>query len=536
MEWIIYGVLGFIALALASWRIERKKGDAYGTAGWASVWTAFRKGLFARRGLRVGDWAGRRSIYYDGIHAITFGHSGSWKGTSAILPNLLSYPWFFVIDPGGENTAVASKWWARRKIAFGCINIFGMHTETPWELPAHGFNPLDFLSVSSPTFAADALVFAEMLTPRAGNEAGSSAYFKDAAQTAKRAMLIHIKTSEPEERQNLATLYACVNSDAARWEALLAAMKASGACGGLVAQEAIKLERIEAQAPEEFSAIMSTIQQDLSFLADPLVRDMLSRSDVDFSILKGLDGRQRGGVISVVLPLEYMESHAAIPRLAMACAVLELQRKPLARNKVVFLIDEAAALGRIVRFPNWLATLRKYRVVIWSIWQNLGQLADLYGRSWQTLISNCGLVQILGVGDLETADHTEKLLGKSTIKVVSRNGRGERSSSETARPLLMADELRRLKEEFQIVFIGNLRPMVLRKTHYWNRPDLAGRFHPNPYFGSKAPGAGIFDRLMALWGRLYYVLVWWMAPHPLAACIIAAPIVLFILSLFAARG
>ena len=88
------------------------------------------------------------------------------------------------------------------------------------------------------------------------------------------------------------------------------------------------MERIEAQASEEFSAIMSTIQQDLSFLADPLVRENLSRSDVDFSILKGFKPKQKGGIISVVLPLEYIESHAAVTRLALACAVLEMQRTP----------------------------------------------------------------------------------------------------------------------------------------------------------------------------------------------------------------
>ena len=255
-------------------------------------------------------------------------------------------------------------------------------------------------------------------------------------------------------------------------KSLLAAMKANTVCGGLVAREAIKLERIEAQAPEEFSAIMSTIQQDLSFLADPLVREKLSRSDVDFAVLKGLGKRAKGGVISVVLPLEYIESHAAITRLALACAVLELQRAPLAKDKVLFLIDEAAALGKLLRFPNWLATLRKYQVTIWSIWQNIGQLVHLYDKNWQTIIGNCGLLQILSVGDLETAEYTEKLLGRMTAESVSVNHKGERSRSQTARSLVTADELRRMDRGLQIAFIGNLSPAVLRKTPYWKQGAL----------------------------------------------------------------
>ena len=534
--YIAAGVAGIAGAALLSWRFKGKQPNTYGSAGWATVWTAFRKGLFKKSGLRVGDWAGRLSVHYDGIHAITFGQSGAGKGVSSILPNLLSYPWFFVIDPGGENTAIAAKWWAQQKIPFGCINFFGMHAEEPWALPAQGFNPLDFLNPHSQSFAADALLFAEMLTPRAGNESGSSVYFKDAAQTAKRALIIQIKTAEPRERQNLATLYRYVNGDAGGWEALLSAMKANPVCGGIVQQEAFKVERIEAQAPEEFSAIMSTIQQDLSFLADPLIREKLSRSDVDFSLLKGLAKGQKGGIISVVLPLEYMESHAAIPRLAMACAVLEMQRKPLANNNVIFLIDEAAALGKVVRFPNWLATLRRYRVRFWSIWQNLSQVDDLYGKNWQTLISNCGLLQILGVGDLKTAEHTERLLGKCTVETESKNARGEISKSLTARPLAMADELMRLKGDRQVVFIGNLRPILLKKTPYWKREELSGRFHPNPYIAGKTPGVTTLDELKTIWGRIYYALVWCMAPHPIAACCMLLPIVWFLLNLYSGGG
>ena len=526
LEYFGYGIPGIIALLLLAWRYQSTRADTYGSADWLTIWKAYEKRLFKRGALLVGGWAGARGlgVHYDGTHAVTFGASGSGKGTCAILPNLLSYPYIFLVDPGGENTAVAARHWRQRGYEFGCINVFGMHAATPWALPAHGFNPLDFLNTEGMSFAADALLFAEMLTPRSGNESGSNSYFKDAAQTAKRAMIIHIKTTEPTARHNLASLYEYVNGDAASWESLLAAMKANTVCGGLVAREAIKLERIEAQAPEEFSAIMSTIQQDLSFLADPLVREKLSRSDVDFAVLKGLGKRAKGGVISVVLPLEYIESHAAITRLALACAVLELQRAPLAKDNVLFLIDEAAALGKLLRFPNWLATLRKYRVTIWSIWQNIGQLVHLYDKNWQTIIGNCGLLQILSVGDLETAEYTEKLLGRMTAESVSVNHKGERSRSQTARSLVTADELRRMDRGLQIAFIGNLSPAVLRKTPYWKQSALAGRFHPNPYFAGKTPGPGLGDLFAAIQTKILRVLIFWLAPHPVAACIVCAGI------------
>ena len=516
----IAGLSFFILfLILCGWRMEGEGPRTHGSAGWCRVWPLFKKGFMKRRGLLVGDWNGLVPIHYEQTHAITFGATGGGKGTTAVLPNLLSYPYVFLLDPGGENTAVAAKHWRESGYELGCINFFGMHGDAPWSLPAHGFNPLDLLDPGSLTFAADALVIADMLIGRSGKESEAGSFFKNTARGHLRDFIVHCKTAEPAERQNLATVFEYAHCDAGAWEELLAGMKANDACGGIARIGAIALERREAQAPEEFSAVLSTMQEHLNWMIDIQVRTFLSRSDVDFSILKGNRQDQRGGIVSVILPLQYNQTHAAISRLAMACAVLTMQRAPLAREKVLFVIDEAADLGRIERLPQWLATLRKYQVVLWPIFQNMGQLAELYGRGWQTLTANCGLLQILSIGnELETAEHTERLLGKCTIETVTTNGRGERSISQAARALLTADELRRLESDRQIVLIGNMRPIKLHQTPYWKRSELEGRFHPNPYYTGKS---GRPSLTRALCGRLYYALIWIMAPHPVAAVIIA---------------
>lgn len=265
---------------------------------------------------------------------------------------------------------------------------------------------------------------------------------------------------------------------------------------GMVAIEASAMERREIQAPEEFSAIMSTVQQDLRWLADPLVRENLKRSDVDFGALKGVDRNGKfvkGCVISVELPLEYSETHAAITRLAMGCAVWTMQRAPLAREKVLFIVDEAASLQKIGRFPNWLATLRKYRVVLWPIFQNIGQVKALYGEDWQTFIANCGLRQFLGASDLQTAEYLHRLLGEHTTHTVSVNHEGNENTSEAKRSLMTVDEILYFSSNHQIVICGNDKPMLLIKRRYWERPEFQGRFNPNPYIEKPTP-KGVDDR------------------------------------------
>ncbi|SPH17907.1 Conjugal transfer protein TraG [Defluviimonas aquaemixtae] len=531
-SWIIAGAAFVTVAALLAWRFDGKKADTHGAARWCTVWEAFRAKLFGSQGLYVGDWKGRLAVRYNGAHALSVGVTGCGKGTSAILPNLLEQKFLFVVDPGGENTATACKAWRRGGMNFRCINPFAMFTEAPYALPAHGFNPLAAIDPAAPSFAADALLIAEMLTPRQANEGGNTSYFKDAATSAKRAMIVHIKTSEPAERQNIGTLYDYAYADADGWDALIAAMKANPACGRLTAFEANRLERTEAQSPEEFSAIMSTIQQDLAFLADPQVRVTLSGNDVDFGMLKGTGAGRKGAVISVVMPLQYIESHAAITRLAMACAVLTLQRKPYARHKVLFLIDEAAALGQIKRLATWLATLRKYNVRFWTIWQSLAQVYGIYGNDWQAIVSNCELLQVLGVGDHYSARILSQMIGQSTIKTETRNARGEISVSHTARPLIMPEELLRTAGGEQIVLMGRMWPLVLKKTPYWKQPRFRGRYHNNPYLIRRTPDPNSFDELASLWGRIYYMLAWWMAPHPLAACMITAALGLGLWHLF----
>ena len=516
-------VLIVLAFVLLGWRFEKKR-TTYGTAAWLTIFEAMRAGLLRRKGILVGDWTGLLRVYYDGTHAITYGAAGSGKGTSAIIPNLLHYPHIFLNDPGGENTAVAIRQWRHRGSTIFVINPFGMHDGQPWSLPAQSFNPFDLLDVSGATFAADAKVLAEILTPRSAHESGSTKYFIERAEAWVHASIVHIKSTARPADQNPGTLYDHAHLDPQDWGDLLAAMKASTACGGLVRAASVDMERMEAQAPEEFSAVLSTVQQNLQWLAEPKAREAVSRSDVDFSVLKT---DRRGAVIAVVMPLEYKETHRAIPRLALQCAVWAMVRAPLCAHRVLFEIDEAASLGRIERLPQWLAELRKYKVQ-WSLYfQSTAQPRFLYRDEWQTFQGNAGLKRFVGVSDPETAKEASVFCGQTTIAIRNR-GPGGVSVSEAGRELLKPDEVRRFKKGEQLVVIENLQVMRLKSTPYWNRPEFAGRYHLNPYV-EKAKRMSALTPFRFVWGRIAFAAAWMMTPHPMAALLITAAMVLLIL-------
>lgn len=521
--WLLGGLL--IIGSLLQWRFPKPR-TTFGSAAWLTIFLAMRFGLFDRKGLIVGDWPGQLPVHYDGTHAITYGAAGSGKGTSVIIPNLLSNRFIFLNDPGGENTAVAIRQWREQGFDVYVINPFGLHTGAPWSLPAHAFNPFAFLDPNSATFIADAKVVAKLILARTGQETGSSRFFMDRAETVLHAFIVHLMTAARPERRHAGTLYEYAYLSAEQWEKLIAAMKRNRC--ELVSSTAHMLERTETQSPGEFSGILSSVQEAVQAFADPLTRAALRTNEVDFGALKGHGPDQAGAVIAVVLPIEYKETHKAIPRLAMQCAIWSLTRGALAREKVIFEIDEAASLGRIESLPQWFAELRKYRVQ-WSLhFQNVSQPQHLYKAEWQTLQGNAGLKRFVGIADLETAKEASALCGRATIAVRTQSARGGVSTSETSRELALADELLRMNRAWMLAIIDNLPPALLKKTPYWDRPELQGRYNPNPYF-SGMKTASLLALATALKGKVLYGLAWALTPHRHAGKVYLAAAALLIL-------
>lgn len=513
---VILVIIGIpLVLSILGWRIQDQPPTTFGSARWMTFWEAYGRKLLRPGGFLAGDWEGLCPVWLPFQHAITFGPTGSGKGTTAIIPNLLSQDHVFLVDPGGENTAVVIDDWRARGLSVHVINPFGLLTDAPHALPQHRFNPLALLRTDSDALTADSKLIAEMLITRSGNEAGSAKFFIDATESLLRALIVHIVTALPEADRHLGTLSDFLNADAKGWEALLKAMKANTAASGLVTREANKLERREHQAPEEFSAIMSTAQEALSWIDDPLMREALSENEVTFDALKGHAPFGTGAAIAVVLPIEYLGSHSALTRLALSCAVLTLRRAPVAQSAPLFILDEAATLGRVGPLTEWLATMRRYGARFWPIFQDVAQLKALYRDTWSVFFANCDIRQFLGVADLTTAQIVRDMLGTATINTTTVNGDGKTSVSQAQRALMTVDELLQMPGNLQIVFYRNLAPMPLVKTAYWRRPEFEGRIGINPFIGQ--PMRVSKRRYRVLENRIRMGLAFVLYPHWIAA-------------------
>lgn len=497
--WFDLAVWGSIAAIIFLRRNDVN--HTHGSARFLPIKDARRAGLFSRRGFLFGQTLRGLSLPYrfnGSGHILLVCPTGGGKGTSFIIPNLVRLPFVLLVDPGGENTAISIKAWRDKGYRIACLNPHGMHTSEPWALPQHGFNPLDILDPGADRFGSDADLLASMIVGRhSGREDGSAAFFKAEARDTIKAMLMHIALHEPPDRRTLLTLREYILADPDAWESLLSDMRDSSS--DTVQRAAIELERTEANAGAQFQAVMSTMKSDTNFIEDPLMRAALARTDTNFEILKGRDGNGAplpGAAVSIILPLEYVETHAAFTRLMIGCAIWTMQRGEPAREKVLFMLDEFAALGRVDLIISGMATLRKYRVWLMPVFQSLGQIKEIYGQGWSSIVGNAELRLFVGAWDTVTADEVSKMCGTATVDVFTRSPGGKEQHGLSPRPLLTPEEILHMPAGRVLAFIGSLHAVLARTMPYWERARLRRLVNPNPFYQGvprRAHGAWLRD-------------------------------------------
>jgi type IV secretion system protein VirD4 len=145
-------------------------------------------------------------------------------------------------------------------------------------------------------------------------------------------------------------------------------------------------------------------------------------------------------------------------------------------ERVLFLLDEFAHLGRMQPVERDIALVGGYGVTFWLLVQDLSQLKGTYVERSETFLANCDVLQAVGPNDWDTADYLSKMTGETTILVesenasagVSRGRHGQRQEgvartvAEKGRRLLTPDEVLRLGAEESLLFVRGRSPVRAR--------------------------------------------------------------------------
>src|ERR1700754_2667929 len=159
------------------------------------------------------------------------------------------------------------------------------------------------------------------------------------------------------------------------------------------------------------------------------------------------------------------------------------------RHRLLMMLDEFPALGRLDFFETSLAFLAGYGVRAFLIAQSLNQIEKAYGEH-NAILDNCHVRVAFATNDERTAKRISDALGTATEQRAMRNYAGHRlapwlahvmvSRQETARALLTPGEVMQLPASDEIVLVAGLAPIRATKLRYYDDANFAGRVLPPP--------------------------------------------------------
>lgn len=211
----------------------------------------------------------------------------------------------------------------------------------------------------------------------------------------------------------------------------------------------------------------------LNLWADPLVKAATSRSD--FSVY---DLRLKRTCIYLCVSPNDLEVIAPLMRLFFQQVVSILQRSlPTTdeRHEVLFLLDEFKHLGKLEAVETAITTMAGYKGRFMFIIQSLSALTGTYDEAGkQNFLSNTGVQVFMATADDETPTYISKAIGDYTFQARSTSYSQARmfdhniQISDQGAPLLRAEQVRLLDDNYQIVLIKGQPPLKLRKIRYYS--------------------------------------------------------------------
>ena len=220
-----------------------------------------------------------------------------------------------------------------------------------------------------------------------------------------------------------------------------------------------------------------------------LLADAVSGSDISLQDLKA-----EGTTVYVTIPAERIADYGVWLALVTRHAISAVATKQ-GGERVLFLLDEFANMGRIAGLSEALTLLPGYGVRVWAIVQDLSHLVQVYGRETTNIIlSQSEVKQFFAVQDMDLSVRLSRLLGERSI--ITRNynlGQTDDdelgvSVSERGVPLLLPQEIMGLPEDRQLLFVKSAPPIIGEKVRYWDVAPWRDWAEANPMEGDHPRG------------------------------------------------
>ncbi len=485
------GFIGTLfAVAGSVWRgRQAKKLTTFGSSQWASKAMMKQAGLFAEDGVFLGQAHDHYLRHNGPEHVMAIAPTRSGKGVGLVIPTLLSWAGSAVIhDIKGENWQLTAGW----RSTFSHCLLFD-----PTNAASAKYNPLlevrkGECEVRDVQNIADILVDPDGVLERRN-------HWEKTAHSLLVGTILHILYAEKEK--TLARVASFLSDPKRSFEKTLWAMMETNHLGNSSGGNDHKAEAhpVVAQAARELlnksenerSGVLSTAMSFLSLYRDPTVAEVTSKCDWRISDL--VDADKPVSLYLVVPPSDISRTKPLI-RLILnqigrrLTESLETNNNP-SRRKVLFMLDEFPALGRLDFFESALAFMAGYGVRAFLIAQSLNQIDKAYGPN-NAILDNCHVRIAFATNDERTAKRISDAIGSTTEMRAMKNYAGHRlapwlshimvSRQETARQLLTPGEVMQLPADEEIILLSGTAPIKAKKITYYTDKNFTGRVMAPP--------------------------------------------------------
>lgn len=445
----------------------------FGSAHWAEPSDIRKAGLLKPEGVFLGQWRGKYLRHAGPEHVLAVAPTRSGKGVGLVVPTLLSWTGSAVIhDIKGENWEITAGW---RSLFSECYKF------NPAELNSSRFNPLAEVRLGQ-FEVRDVQNIADILVDPEGS-LKSRDHWDKTAYALLVGVIIHVLYTEDDK-----SLAGCSRflSDPSRTIKDIVDLMTNTAHlqdGGThpsVLQAAGELAK---KTDNEASGVLSTTLSLLSLYRDPVVAHVTSASDWKIDDL--LNSVRPVSVYLSIPPSDISRTKPLVRLMLNQIARRLTEKLPAAgARKVLLMLDEFPALGRLDFFENALAFMAGYGVRAFLIAQSLNQIEKAYGPN-HSILDNCHVRVAFATNDERTAKRFSDALGTKTELRSQKNYTGHRlapwlshmmvARQETQRPLLTPGEIMQMPPKEQFVVVSGLSPIQSTKLRYYSDHNFKKR-------------------------------------------------------------
>lgn len=461
----------------------------------------FKTGLKMEEGIVVGKSPNKNKALIihdktnlDNKNVFISGSSGSGKGQSYVLPNLVNIrnEGIIVIDPKGENYEYTHQ--LKRDQGYKVYNIdFANFSESK-------YNPLDYVQNDE-----DAKKISEIITKNSAEDIKMD-FFTERAQSLLAALISYVKSEYPREQANMEKVIDVFNhyvSDPDTCDEWMANMPNEHPAKGLLLGVLGELG-----SPNTRSSVTSSFQSIISIFQLSRVKEMTRTSDFLFD-----DFQKEKSIlyVKISVPTNPFKSLTSVFFVQMIDRFFDLgDQDPLSRLKIPvhFILDEFPNIGKIEGYQETLALCRGYRMSMHTIIQDISQLEqrNMYGKeTTRSIVSNHSAKLILKVGEPETAKYWSKWFGETTVKYKNESSSYGRQGKSTnvsdvydKRSLLPDNELMKMDDNEAYLLMVGEHPLKIEKAwQFVVYPDLLSDKDRNLNYNKVRHKIGFTDKPMS---------------------------------------